>query len=447
MKFQLLNFRGGASLLDAINAGGYKLSDLITKNGHLQENDQRDTIKSSGNILVFTEWSFKDALVQTYTLPYIDIIRRIISPDRKIFIVTAEQGQLALNNDEIIQVNKEWSKQNMQLITEPYKKFGWRKMFSIARNIIKLYRLLKKERIKTIHAFCTPAGSIGYILSKLTGAQLIIDSYEPHAEAMVENGTWVQNSIPYKLLHALEKRQTKRAKVLIAASAGMKHYALNKYGVNVKNFFVKPACVDITKFSGQEKNAMLLKEFGFENKIVCVYAGKLGGIYFNEEIFDFIKLCYDRWKDDFRFLMLTNACEEEIISGMQRAGLPENIITSRFVSHDDVPAHLSLGDFALNPVKPVSSKKYCTSIKDGEYWAMGLPVVISPGISDDSEIIEKENTGAVVDFSDQNAMIKAINKIEKLLQAKATLKMKIRQIAIRYRSFDIAEKIYKQIYS
>ena len=58
-------------------------------------------MKEPGNILVFTQWSFKDALIQTYTLPYIDIIREIISSERKIILVTAEQGHIALSKEEI----------------------------------------------------------------------------------------------------------------------------------------------------------------------------------------------------------------------------------------------------------------------------------------------------------------------------------------------------------
>ena len=404
-------------------------------------------MKQGGNILVFTQWSFKDALIQAYTLPYIDIIREIISPERKIILVTAEQPHLALSKEETNQTNKDWEKRNLQLLPGPYKRFGVKKLAASAGNILKLIRLIKKEKIRTIHAFCTPAGSIAYLLSKLTGAELIIDSYEPHAESMVENGTWKKEGLAYKILFSLEKKQTQSAKVLIGTTAGMKHYALDRYGVEVKNFFVKPACVDLVKFSPAEKDPLLLKELGFENKIVCVYAGKLGGIYLKEEVFDFIKLCYDHWKDDFRFLMLTNAPKEEINTLTQRVDLPGNIVVSKFVNHDEVPRYLSLGDFAINPVKPVPTKKYCTSIKDGEYWAMGLPIVISPNISDDSGIIEKENTGVVVDLSDKNSLPASIGKLEALLKDKIALKEKIRQIAIRYRSFNIAEQIYKEIYN
>src|SRR4030095_1338791 len=152
-------------------------------------------MKMTGNILVFAQWSFKDALVQTYTLPYVNIIREIISPEQKIILVTAEQEHIALSKTESEQVNKEWKKKNMMLLPEPYKRFGLKKTLASAGNLSKLIGVIKKEKIKTIHAFCTPAGGIAYLLSKFTGAHLIIDSYEPHAESMIENGTWKKNEM------------------------------------------------------------------------------------------------------------------------------------------------------------------------------------------------------------------------------------------------------------
>ena len=404
-------------------------------------------MKARRNILVFTQWSFKDALVQTYTLPYVEMIRQIISPERKILLVTSEQEHIALTNEETSRINRNWEEKNMELIPESYRRFGIKKMISAIGSLAKLIKVIKKEHVDTIHAFCTPAGSIAYVLSKFTGASLIIDSYEPHAEAMVENGTWKKNGTAFKILFYLESKQTRRAKALIATTVGMKQYALERYGVEVKKFYVKPACVDLKKFYPTGKDASLLNELDFENKIVCVYAGKLGGIYLQEEVFQFIKLCYDHWKDDFRFLILSNASKEDIDEESKKAGLPERIVVSRFVFHDEIPKYLSLGDFAINPVKPVPTKRYCTSIKDGEYWAMGLPVVISPNISDDSGIIEKENIGVVVDLSDKASLPASIEKLEALLKDKIALKEKIRQIAIRYRSFEIAERIYKEIYN
>jgi glycosyltransferase involved in cell wall biosynthesis len=403
--------------------------------------------KKSENVLIITFWSFKDALVQTYTLPYVNIIRQKIPPDSKIFIVTFEQQRIALSVPELDQKNKEFAKQNIQLVAFPYKKFGLKKLISAVSHLFLMIKLIKSEGIKTIHAFGPNAGSFGYLLSKVTRKELIIDSFEPHAEAMVENGTWKRNRGAHLILSKFEKWQAKRAKHLIATSSGMFDYSVKIYRFKPKSFFVKPACVDTDLFFPRKKDENLLRSMELENKIVCVYAGKLGGIYLNDEVFDFFKTCYDHWGESFRCVMVTNADRNEIDQQLARVGIPSEIIISKFVFHTEVPEYLSLGDFAINPVKPVPTKRYCTSIKDGEYWAMGLPVVITPNISDDSDIIMKNNIGAILTGFDQASYKKAVEEIDKLLtQNKTELQQKINEIAKKYRSYKIAEEIYTEIY-
>lgn len=405
-------------------------------------------MKAGGNILVLTQWSYKDALIQTYTLPYVDIIRKIVSPGRKIFIVTSEQDTMALNTAEVQSINSGWKERNMELVVQPYRRFGWRKLVAGISGIFKLYRLIQKNNISIIHAFCTPAGSLGYILSKLTGTRLLIDSYEPHAEAMVENGTWRRNSLAFRILFFLEKKLTKKADHLIATTGEMMDYAKRKFGINPRSFFVKPACVNMDQFYPRAKDTALLKELNLESKLVAVYAGKLGGIYLKEEVFDFIKTCYDFWGDRFRFLFLSRTTKEEINTETKRAGIPSEVIINRFVFHEEIPRYMSLGDFALNPVKPVPTKRYCTPIKDGEYWAMGLPVAISPNISDDSDIIEKEKIGVVLDFRDRIGRNEAVKRIGHLLDVarKDELSNRIQKVAEKYRSFEIAKRIYAEVY-
>ncbi len=186
-----------------------------------------------------------------------------------------------------------------------------------------------------------------------------------------------KNSVPFKLLFELEKRLTKKAAYIIATTAGMKSYALKNYGVELKNFFVKPACINFKDFYPRPKDVILLEKFGLYNKIVCVYAGKLGGTYLKDEVFDFVKACYQFWGDKFRFLMLTEESAEIIQEQIKRIDIPSDVIIRQFVQHSEIPKYLSLGDFGINPQVPVPSKLYGSPIKDGEYWAMGLPIVIS----------------------------------------------------------------------
>jgi hypothetical protein len=110
---------------------------------------------------------------------------------------------------------------------------------------------------------------------------------------------------------------------------------------------------------------------------------------------------------------------------------------------------MGLGDFGITPVKSVPSKKYCTPIKNGEYWALGLPVVITANISDDSEIIKENNIGSVISQLNTEGYLLSIKEINYLLQHHSINELynKIRPIAERYRNFNIPNTIYNQIYN
>ncbi len=393
------------------------------------------------NILIVTYWSFSDALIQTYTLPYLELILKTLPPDSSLFLLTLDKDK----------ITSSYSTKNKAIknISIQYKSFGFKGFIMWGKIFLKLLRLIRKENISTIHCWCTPAGMIGYILSIFTGKELIIDSYEPHAEAMIQNGAWKKNSFAFKLLFKFEKLQTSKAKYLIAASEGMKQYANDKFNHSSENILVKPACVNLELFSFKnKKNKQLIKNLHLENKIVCVYAGKFGGIYLDYEVFDFFKAAETYWKDNFKVLILSSQLPNEINYLKLKSGLKPETVIVKYVEHSQIPNYIGLADFAITPVKSVPSKKYCSPIKDGEYWALGLPVVITKDISDDSGIIEDNNIGSILYELNENSYFESIKNIDFILKntTPKELYKKIRLIAEKYRNFEIAAKVYNYIY-
>lgn len=392
-------------------------------------------------ILIITYWSFNDALVQTYTLPYAKLISKALSEDSTIYLVTLDKINSQINND--------LNNYNIKNISIPYKSFGIGGLMMVFKIIFKLFLLIKKEKITTLHAWCTPAGMIGYILTLFTKTELIIDSYEPHAEAMVENGAWKKNGIAFKLLFYFEKLQTQKANYLIATTESMKLYAKEKYNHTKNNFSVKPACVDLNLFSDSNiKNKKLLEELNLENKITCVYAGKFGGIYLDKEVFDFFKIAENYWGEHFRVLILSSHSSTEIEQKSKLSNLNSHTIVNKFVPHTKIADYIGLADFAITPVKSVPTKKHCTPIKDGEYWALGLPVVITKNISDDSDIIKENNIGSILEELTNEGYLKSIVEIDAILKnnSRNELYEKIRPVAEKYRNFRIAENIYNTLY-
>ena len=318
-------------------------------------------------------------------------------------------------------------------------------------NIFSLRKIIQKKNIPIIHPWCTTAGAVGAILKMLDKKlKLHIDSFEPHAEAMVENKTWAKSGFKFKTLFFFEKMETRLADYLIFAAPGMEKYIKEKYKTTVTNYAVKPACIDLDAFSfASVKDKELLRKYNLEDKIVCVYAGKFGGIYLEDETFAFIKECTEHWEQDkFRFLVLTNATDDYLNEKAAKHGIERYSIIKLFVNHAEVPLYLGLADFAISPVKPVPTKKYCTPIKDGEYWAMGLPVVITPNISIDSQLIKENRAGAILENLDGIAYTDAILQIEDIINGKSRKEVynQIRPLAEKYRNFSIAEEVYRKIY-
>ncbi len=390
-------------------------------------------------ILVLTYWAYSDALIQTYTLPYLRMIQAELPEGSRVHLITMEKGGTPAGCTD----------QGVYLHAMSYRRFGLQGMMAMAAMLLRLILLIRRERIDTIHAWCTPAGMIGYVLSVLTRRPLVLDSYEPHAEAMVENGTWSRRGLAFRLLFHFEKLQSRRAVALIACAEGMRGYARSRYGIMDKPFFVKPACVDLERFSSDAiKDPALLRELGISDKIVAVYAGKFGGIYLDQEVFDMLRVAREHWGERLHVLLLTSHPIGELENYMRQAGLSHDMFTVRFVPHAEVPRYMGLADFALTPVRPVPTKRFCTPIKDGEYWALGLPVIITKDISDDSDIIREHGIGAVITELSTKGYAKAVGDMDDLLHLldRRELFAKVRAVAERYRDPELARGIYSWIY-
>lgn len=386
------------------------------------------------NILVLTYWNYNDALVQTYTLPYVEMMSKYLKENENIYLVT-------LNKEENLTDPPKNFGEKIIHIPLKYYPFSPKMAFNIFGMISTLKKLIKRNNIKKIHAWCTPAGVIGHMLSKSTKVPLIIDSYEPHAESMVENGEWQPNSNAYKILHWFERKMSSHAEAVIALSNNMKDYAIEKYNVELKNFYVKPALFveKENSFSLTRKNLNIDEE-----ATVGIYAGKFGGIYLYEETLSLIKSSQDYFENH-HFIILTPNEENEIINKMKETGIDSSKVTIKNVEQTKVSSYMKLADYAINPVKPVPSKRCCTSVKDTEYWQIGLPIVISKNIGDDSDLIAKFNLGYVLQSYTKEEFTKAFKKIDELIKDKQ-LKERIQSKLYPLRKKEVAENIYKEIY-
>jgi len=404
-----------------------------------------------GNILFFTSWGYREGLIQSYTLPNLKIIQSI-RKNGLLFLATEEKQMDDISPAYIENINQELAQYAIVWKPRRYVPAGGKKMLFMLREVLYWYFFSIRNNIQIFHSLCTPAGIYSYLQAKLRGRKLVIDSFEPHTMYMTESGVWSKTSVAYKFLYFFERRMVKRADHVVANTLGMREYAKNVFGAkNTDRFLIKPACVDLDFFKYNEADRLSIRTSLNldENAIVGIYAGKFGGTYLSQETFDFFREAYDYWKDRFFLILLSGQSGEEIEQLCAASGFPTERLWHKSVDHFEVVRYLSAADFAFTPVRPTPSKKYCTPVKDGEYWAVGLPVVITKDISDDSDIIKREKAGSVIESLDRAGYQSAIYEMDAMLknQDKHLLRQHIRAIAEKYRSYSIAQAVYNTIYN
>ena len=94
-------------------------------------------------------------------------------------------------------------------------------------------------------------------------------------------------------------------------------------------------------------------------------------------------------------MLLTPDDKDMLTSKCEQYGIDINRTFIDRVPHDTVAHYLSAADFAFSTIKPAPSRKFCSPIKHGEYWANGLPVVVTNDAGDDDKITAASGMGVV----------------------------------------------------
>ncbi len=379
-------------------------------------------------------------------LPYLKYIEKY-NPQADIYLVSLEKQEKKIKKQKVKEDLQKRQLKNTHPILLNYHSNKILFACSFIWQVCRLFTLILRKKIRVIHSWCLPPCLYALPLSYLTRTSLIIDSCEPHADSMVDAQTWNTSALRYKIMHFIEKKSIDRAEKLILCVNAMQDYISKILKVDISNKLVvtKPACVDLKQFQPLNPKSSLIQKFDLNQKIVMVYAGKLGGLYYEHEVFELLKAAQEHWKDRFVALLLTHY--EKADQQFKKYALNSNQIYFNPVPYKEVVNHLNLADFALNPTRKVLGRRYGAPIKNAEYFACGLPIVIADSIADDSSIVKNENAGAIWNLN--QPAIQTIQKIDAYLskETKDARRARIREIAKTHKGFELADQAYQKIYS
>ena len=336
------------------------------------------------NILYLGYWNLKDPLTEATIFPNLEILENFEFISKIIFCNTERELKHPVFEPGFKHTKIEYC----PIFSGPPTLGIITKIVDFIRFPKQLARVAQREHIDIVVARGAVAGSLAYFLWKTTQIPFVVESFEPHADYMEESGVWYKHGIQYFFQRKWEAAQKKHAKGLIPVAQNYRRKLLEE-GVLDNRIRIAPCYINFQKFYFDEaKIKSLRKERGIsESTTVGIYAGKYGGLYLEEECFELYAGAF-RCFSDFQLIILTpTQFHAWVFSQVARHKLPVDRILVKSVTYEEVPEYLMMSDFAYATYKSGYSKAYLSPVKIGEYWACGLPVILTRGVGDESEFI------------------------------------------------------------
>ncbi len=400
-------------------------------------------------ILILAYYSVEDPVFKSAVLPYF-----LNFPDRdiKFIMCTYENDRYPLTPEKRKFIKSVLKENNIQWI-----EFKWRsgrfkllkKILDLLKSIWSTRQIIKVNHVTAVYSEGFPGAIIGYFICRLNQVKHYIHTFEPHADYMLEARVWKNFSWEYIFLKKLESIIARQASLIFTATEGMRQ-RIQTWGVNRDKIYLVPSAINLSSFYYDENARLRIRSelHVTEKECLIVYLGKLGGMYMEEEIFDFYKYLSLNSKLKYKFLFLTAEPLNKILSLADEYGLSKGDVMAFFVPSEEVYQYLSAADFGFVAVRQRSSKKYCSPIKTGEYLACGLPVIVPRGISDDYLNIVKHDVGVILDYLDVKSFVHTTAKIEDLFlnSNHPELINRTRSYAKKYRDIAQFKKLYASVF-
>lgn len=309
--------------------------------------------------------------------------------------------------------------------------------------MVRLLRIMVRERaVDLIVARSSLAGALAHGAAR-GRVPYVVESFEPHGEYMVDNGVWPRGGVLAGVarLQMLEQMRSARALSPVSYSFARRLVA---EGVDPSRIHVVPCPVDLTRFGfSRERRNTMRAELGWGGAPVGIYVGRFGGMYHIEEAFRLFG-AFRHHHPGGRMVVLTPEPTEPIRRAMEDVGFPQDAMVVKRAAHADVPAYLDAADVAFATYRSTPSSAFLSPVKVGEYWASGLPVMITAGVGDEEAIIREHPEGGVlIDpmVPDHAASFAAMQRILALPDQR----MRTMALAQRYRSPLLLKEAYRSI--
>jgi glycosyltransferase involved in cell wall biosynthesis len=254
--------------------------------------------------------------------------------------------------------------------------------------------LVRRFGLEAVHARSHIPVAMALLARRLVRFELLFDIRGLLAEEYVDNGTWRRGSVPYRLTARMQRAGIRRAEALVVLTHAVRRLLFSDDDPRAE---VIPCCADVEAVErALPRRAEVRQRLGLEDRAILLYVGKLGGWYLQREMVEFYVRA-KRHVPNLHLLVLTQSERELIDTELSEVGVAPRDCTVTSAASDEVPAYLAAADAAIAFIRPTFSKVSSSPTKIGEYLAAGLPIVTGRGVGDVDDLLERYETGIVLD--------------------------------------------------
>lgn len=391
------------------------------------------------NILFLSYWSLREPLTAAAIFPYLHLLSEMPDVER-IHLVTFETSQHFLP-EVVLDIDK--------VVHHGIRsRFTW--SYALSKVDLQVHALhylsclVRKEKIDILIAKSSLAGNVAHLVHLMTGVRYIVESYEPHSTYMLGCGVWTKRDPRYLYANMLEKAQLKHAEYLVTVTHNHRE-DLIKAGQSPHRIKTIPSITDTHVFRFQEaerarvRSAMNIPQ----QATVGIYVGKFGGLYYDDETYVIFRHAFEQFPG-FHLIILSPSDTSIILKKVEHSGLPMDRVHLATVPHKEIPAYLSASDIAFSTIRPSTVNRYQSPVKNGEYWANGLPIFMTDGIADEYRLMRKGIGGHVFN-PDMSDLKEAMGGMASIISREGH-RFEIAELAKKYKSIDLAKEVYAEIF-
>lgn len=402
------------------------------------------------NILYLSYDGMTDPLGQSQVLPYLS---GLCKKGYRIWLISFEKPAAYAENQALIreicrETGIEWYP--LRYTRKPAvisTLFDIWQMKRLATN------LCRKYHISLVHCRSYISSIVGAWIKKKYRIPFIFDMRGFWPDERVDGKLWDLNNPLYRQVYNFFKQREKLFleqadhTVCLTYEAEKEIHSWNHIQNNPVKITVIPCCADMDHFNPERISDDLKTEWRARLKIkdgerILSYVGSLGTWYMVEEMLDFFKVRLE-CDSDVRFLFITLDDAGSILEMAKQRGIDPEKIIIHAGKRNDMPALISLSDYAIFFIKPAYSKMASSPTKQAEIMRLGIPIICNDRIGDTSYVLNKYKAGIVINefnsISYQNAIGKMTTTIFDIEG--------IRQGALDFYNLETGIERYHRVYS